>query len=392
MPVSKRLAPFGTTIFTEITRKAIAHQAINLGQGFPDFEGPDFIKDAACAAIRDHPNQYAPLAGLPILTQTIADHWSSRTNQTLDPASQVTVTCGATEAISAALLGLLNPGDEVVLFEPFYDSYRAGIAMAGGIPRCLPLRWPTFRFDPDELSACITPHTRAILINTPHNPTGRIFDDAELQTIADLCHQHDLIAISDEVYEHLVYDAPHRSLATLPGMADRTITISSLGKTFSLTGWKIGWAIASADLTRAVRSAHQFLTFAIATPLQHGAAAALKAPPAFYEDLRTSFRTRRDMLCDELDAIGFPIVRPQGGYFVMADHTPFSEPAGLDNDLAFCDALIKRIGVAAIPPSCFYEHKEYARTLVRFAFCKSEQTLRAAVERLEKLPAAFATA
>lgn len=392
MPVAQRLAPFGTTIFSEITRKALAHEAINLGQGFPDFEGPDFVKAAAARAMREYPNQYAPLAGVPALTKAIADHWHTRTDQHIDPAAQVTVTNGATEGIAASLLGLLDPGDEVVLFEPYYDSYRACIALAGGTPRCVPLRWPDFHFDPEELARAITPRTRAILVNTPHNPTGRIFDESELRSIADLCHRHDLVAITDEVYEHLVYDAPHRPLAMLPGMAERTITISSLGKTFSLTGWKIGWTIAPLDLTRAVRAAHQFLTFAVATPLQHGAAAALNAPESFYADLAEDFRGKRDLLCDALESLGFPIVRPQGGYFVIADHTGFSRVLDRRDDLGFCDALIERVGVAAIPPSFFYEHAELGRSFVRFAFCKREETLRAAIARLERIGEAFALA
>lgn len=392
MTVAHRLAPFGTTVFAEMTRKAIAHDAVNLGQGFPDFEGPEFVKEAAAKALRDEPNQYAPLPGLPVLTAAIAEHWNSRTGHSIDPGTQVTVTCGATEGIAASLLGLLNPGDEVVLFEPYYDSYRACIAMAGARPVCVPLRWPEFRFDPDELARAITPSTRVILVNTPHNPTGRVFDRSELTTIAELTQLHDLIAITDEVYEHLAFDSPHLSLATLPGMDERTITISSIGKTFSLTGWKIGWAIAAPELTRAVRSAHQFLTFAIATPLQHGAAAALKSPDSFYTDLVDDFIARRDLLAEALERVGFLIARPEGGYFIVAEHTPFSQRLALKDDVEFCDALIERVGVAAIPPSFFYQHRELGRPLVRFAFCKRMDTLRGGIERLVMLDDAFASA
>ncbi|MCB1739989.1 MAG: aminotransferase class I/II-fold pyridoxal phosphate-dependent enzyme, partial [Gammaproteobacteria bacterium] len=301
MAVSSRLSSFGTTIFAEMSRLAIVHGAVNLGQGFPDFDGPDWLKDAASRALRDHPNQYAPTGGLPALTTAIADRWALRTGMHPDPATEVTVTCGCTEGIAAAMIGLLNPGDEVVVFEPYYDSYRACIAMADGVPRYVPLRAPGFVFDPDEFRAAFSGRTRAVLINTPHNPTGRVLTREELSLIAELCIEHDCIAIADEVYEELVFDGrEHVSIATLPGMADRTITLSSLGKTFSVTGWKIGWAVASPELTRAVRAAHQFLTFAIATPLQHAAAAALRAPDSYFTELRVQYTQKRDLLCDAL--------------------------------------------------------------------------------------------
>lgn len=376
------LAPFGTTVFAQISRLALEHQAINLGQGFPDFDGPDKIKHAASRALFEHPNQYPPTNGIPALTRAIADHWATHTGVEIDPGAQVTVTSGCTEAIAASLLGLLNPGDEVVLFEPFYDSYRACLAMAGATPRFVTLRWPDFRFDESELRRAFTPRTRAILINTPHNPTGKVFSRDELATIASLCAEHDAIAITDEVYEHLVYPgAEHVRMATLPGMADRTITLSSLGKTFSLTGWKVGWAIAEPGLSRAVRAAHQFLTFTVAVPLQHGAAHALASPPEFYDALRADFVARRDLLCDALESIGFPITRPDAGYFVMADHSPF----GAGDDVAFCTRLIEDVGVAAIPPTAFYESTGEGRHLVRFAFCKKVETLEAAIGRLRDL-------
>ncbi|MEZ6210161.1 MAG: methionine aminotransferase [Phycisphaerales bacterium] len=382
MAVSSRLSSFGTTIFAEMSRLAIVHGAVNLGQGFPDFDGPDWLKDAASRALRDHPNQYAPTGGLPALTTAIADRWALRTGMHPDPATEVTVTCGCTEGIAAAMIGLLNPGDEVVVFEPYYDSYRACIAMADGVPRYVPLRAPGFVFDPDEFRAAFSGRTRAVLINTPHNPTGRVLTREELSLIAELCIEHDCIAIADEVYEELVFDGrEHVSIATLPGMADRTITLSSLGKTFSVTGWKIGWAVASPELTRAVRAAHQFLTFAIATPLQHAAAAALRAPDSYFTELRVQYTQKRDLLCDALAGLGFGLTRPEGTYFVLADHTSF----GFERDTDFCKHLIEKVGVAAIPPSFFYEQRDLGAPLVRFAFCKRDETLRDAILRLAKL-------
>ncbi len=380
--VATRLQPFGTTVFAEMSRLALLHNAVNLGQGFPDFDGPDHIKQAAADALFAYPNQYPPTNGVPAFAEAIAAHWTTHTGAQIDPAGHVTVTSGCTEAIAASLLGLLNPGDEVVLFEPYYDSYRACIAMAGATPRFVPLRWPDFAFDEADLRAAISTRTRAILLNTPHNPTGKCFTRDELDLIARLCREHDLVAITDEVYEHLTYDGTaHVRMATRPGMAERTITLSSLGKTFSLTGWKIGWAIAPPELSKAVRAAHQFLTFTVPVPLQHAAATALASPPEYYRRLREDFRARRDLLCDALESIGFTIARPASGYFVIADHTPF----GHADDVSFCRHLIETVGVAAIPPTAFYEHKDEGRHLVRFAFCKRRQTLEQAIERLTTL-------
>ena len=390
-----RLQPFGTTIFAEISRRAVAVDAVNLGQGFPDFEGPDFVKEAAARALFDHPNQYAPLAGIPALTRAIADRWREDAKTPIDPLAQVTVTAGCTEGIAASILGLINPGEKVITFEPFYDSYPACCALAGADMIAVPLRCApdgSFAFDPEELArAAATPGARAILVNTPHNPTGKVFTAQELHTIAHICRDNDLIAITDEVYDRLVYrdtfnpDAQHIRLATLPGMGERTITLNSLGKTFSLTGWKIGWAIASPELTKAVRAAHQFLTFAIATPLQHAAAAALGVDDSYYAELADTFRARRDLLAGALESLGFTFARPAGGYFILADHTNISQPLGLSDDRAMCDHLIDAAGVATIPPSVFYQHQEIGRSLLRFAFCKTEQTLHATIERLGKL-------
>lgn len=379
-PLADRFTPFGTSVFAEISRLAAEHNAVNLGQGFPDFDGPGHVKQAAIDAINAGHGQYARMQGLPELNTAIADFWKTETGAALDPDAEITVTAGCTEAIAATLLGVVNPGDEVILFEPYYDSYRACVAMAGATPRFVTLRAPNFTFDKSELRAAFTSRTRAILINTPHNPTGRVFTRAELELIARLCAQHNVIAITDEVYEKLVYEGEHIRLATFAGMRDRTITLSSLGKTFSLTGWKVGWAIAAPELSRCVRAAHQFLTFAVNTPSQHAAAAALRSPASYYTQLIDDYRTKRDFLCDALADIGFHLHKPAGTYFALADHTPF----GFGDDITFCRHLIEKAGVAAIPPSAFYEHKSEGASLVRFAFCKKMETLESAVERMRR--------
>lgn len=385
------LRPFGTTIFTTMSRLAQQHGAVNLSQGFPDFEGPEFVKDAAVRAIREQHNQYAPMPGLPTLRAQIAQRFTRDTGLPSDPDTHVTVTAGCTEAIAATLLGIANPGDEVVLFEPFYDSYRACVAMAGCTPRVVSLRpnprgndLGEFSFDPDQLWDAFTENTRAILLNTPHNPTGKVFTRDELELIANLCQKHDAVAIADEVYERLLFDPaqrPHVSLASIPGMAERTVTLSSLGKTFSLTGWKIGWAVAPPPLTAAIRAAHQFLTFAVATPLQHAAAVALEREHEYVPELVGSLRANRDRLNAALLELGFKTSLPAGTYFIIADHTGFK----LGDDAAFCKHLIEQVGVAAIPPSVFYEHADLGRGLVRFAFCKKPQTIDEGLARLAKL-------
>ena len=382
MKTSARLAPFGSTIFSDITRRAVETGAINLGQGFPNFDGPEFVKEAAISAIRAGHGQYAPSVGIPELTSAIATRFAVATGLTgIEPRTHVTVTSGCTEALAATFIGLLEPGDGVVLIEPTYDAYPVGLALAGAIPSYVTLRPPKFELAVSDLEAAVTSKTRAIVVNTPHNPTGRVFSRLELESIAALCRRHDLIAITDEVYEHMVFDGEHVSLAQLPGMWERTVTLSSLGKTFSLTGWKIGWAVAPQDLTAGVRAAHQFLTFATATPLQHAAAAALAAPRGYFDDLAASYRVKRDLLAEGLDGIGLKVFLPEGTYFVMADHSGF----GLGDDVAFVNHLIESVGVAAIPPSAFYHDKTEAKNLVRFAFCKDEATLREAIGRLRRL-------
>jgi aspartate/methionine/tyrosine aminotransferase len=375
-----RLRPFGSTVFSEITARATAAGAINLGQGFPNFDGPDFVKEAAIEAIRGGMGQYAPTNGLPALATAIADCYRDVVGD-LDPDRNVTVTSGCTEALASTFLGVLQPEEAVILIEPTYDAYPADLALAGGRPQFLTLRPPEFRLDPEELDSLVTPATKAIVVNTPHNPSGRVLSTAELEGIADVCQRHDLIAITDEVYEHMVYEGSHISLAGLDGMWERTITLSSLGKTFSLTGWKIGWAVAPDELTKAIRSAHQFLTFATATPLQHAAAVALRAPAEYFSELRDSYLSKRNLLASGLMELGFQVFTPQGTYFLMADHRHFGDA----DDISFVHRLIDEVGVAAIPPSAFYHEAKEAQTLVRFAFCKDEETLRQALDRLADL-------
>lgn len=379
-PTAAKLAPFGTTIFTEMSRLAVEHGAVNLGQGFPDFDGPDFVKEAAIAAIRAGHGQYARMTGIPPLHQALARKYQRDWGLTYAADTELTVTSGATETLFAAINGICDVGDEVILFEPYYDSYKASIAMAGATYRLVTLRSPDWSFDVEELRGAFTPRTRAILLNTPHNPTGKVFTRAELELIAALCIEHDVICIADEVYEHLVYDGEHIPIATLPGMRERTITISSLGKTFSLTGWKVGWAAAPPPLSAAVRAAHQFITFAVATPLQHAAATALGAGPDYYTDLVSGYRRKRDYLARELARIGFDVRPPAGTYFLCAGFKRFSR----DDDVTFCKQLIG-LGVAAIPPSVFYDDPQFGKDDVRFAFCKRDATLQAAVSRLDRL-------
>ncbi len=392
MTSAHRVSTFGTSIFAEMSRLAVEHQAINLGQGFPDFDGPEAVKAAAIAAISAGDNQYAVSNGQPALRRAIAAHSQRFYGQTFDPEREITVTSGATESNFAAMLGLVNPGHEVIIFEPFYDSYVPNVLMAGGVPRFVPLYAPTaaqpdWHFDPAELAAAFGPATRLIMLNTPHNPTGKVFSGDELAQIAALCVEWDALAICDEVYEHLVYDsARHQRLAQQPGMAGRTLTISSLGKTFGLTGWKVGWVLAQPPLTAAVRAAHQFVTFATATPLQAAGAAALALDDGYFQSLAQSFQAKRDFLLGVLREMGLRVSVPRGTYFIMADFTPLGL-AGVTNDVSFCRWLIENLGVAAIPPTAFYSdtHKALGRDWVRFAFCKRQETLEAAAQRLKSL-------
>ena len=377
MTTANRLSKFGETVFATWSRLAVEHDAINLGQGFPDFDAPEFVKEAAVKAIRDGENQYARSAGHPALVHSIAETFELP----VDPFDEVTVTCGSTETIAAAILGLINEGDEVVVIEPFYDSYLACLSMAGAVVKIVTLHAPDFKFNEEELRAAFNDKTKMIIINSPHNPTGRVFHEDELSTIAALAIEHDAIVLSDEVYDKLVLTGSHIPIATLPGMRNRTITLRSLGKVFSVTGWKIGWSVASPDLTTAIRSAHQFLTFCASTPLQVAAAESLKAPEEYFETYTNEYRARRDLLVDGLQSVGFNVVSPEGTYFILADHTPF----GVGDDVAFCHHLVETCSVVGIPPTSFYAKSDEGKGLVRFAFCKSLQTLEMAVDRLQSL-------
>lgn len=382
MAVATRLRPFGNTIFTEISLRARQRKAVDLGQGFPDFEGPDFVKQAAKAGIDLQSNQYPPSMGIPVLREEIAACFGDQTGIEADPDRHVTVTSGCTEALAASFLGLVEPGDRVILLQPWYDAYPVGCALAGALPRFVTLRPPDFRLPEAELRAAFQAGARAIVFNTPHNPTGRVFDHDELALVAELCVAHDVIAFTDEVYEHIRFDGrSHLSLAALPGMWERTVTMSSVGKSFSLTGWKTGWAVAPENLTAGVRAAHQFLTFTTPNPMQHGTAAALSAPGEYFEELRALYTSRRDLLAEGLDRLGFGVYTPEGTYFLLADHRRF----GFPDDVAFVNHLIEEVGVAAIPPSVFYNDPADGAELVRFAFCKSESTLRTALKRMEGL-------
>ncbi|MFF0480311.1 pyridoxal phosphate-dependent aminotransferase [Streptomyces sp. NPDC004435] len=391
--LNRRLAEFGTTIFAEMSALAASTGSINLGQGFPDTDGPEEVREAAVRALRDgHGNQYPPGPGVPELRAAIADHQRARYGLEYDPDREVLVTAGATEAIAAALLALVEPGDEVIALEPYYDSYAACVAMAGGtrVPVTLrPQEGPRggaaggrFVLDLDELRAAVTPRTRLILLNTPHNPTGTVLTPAELTAIAELAVERDLLVVTDEVYEHLVFDgAAHLPIATLPGMRDRTVTIGSAGKTYSFTGWKVGWTTASPELTAAVRSAKQFLTYVSSGPFQYAVAEALRLPDAYYDGLRADLRAKRDLLSDGLAEAGFAVYRPQGTYFVTTD----IRPLGSDDGFAFCRSLPERAGVVAIPNAVFYDHREAGAPFVRFAFCKRTEVLQEAVDRLKRL-------
>jgi N-succinyldiaminopimelate aminotransferase len=380
--LANRVQGFGTTIFTEMTALAAEHNAVNLGQGFPDFAAPEFIKEAAIAAITADINQYAPSYGRPTLKQAIAAKVKRHYGLEVDPDREILVTHGATEALCAAVLGLVNPGDEVILFEPFYDSYVPDVTLAGGVARFYTLRQPDWQIDRDELAALFNEKTKLIIVNTPHNPTGKVFTREELGLIAELCQEHDVIALTDEVYEHLVFDGrTHHLLAQFPGMANRTLTISSLGKTFSVTGWKVGWMIAQPDLLLAAFRTHQFMTFCGAAPLQEAAATALSSNEDYYTHLISDYRQKRDFLMAALREAGLPPITPAGTYFVMVDISQL----GFPDDVTFCRHLTTQIGVAAIPPSAFYHHPADGARLARFAFCKSQAVLEEAAVRLKKL-------
>jgi N-succinyldiaminopimelate aminotransferase len=379
---AERLTGLGTTIFAEMSALAVATDSVNLGQGFPDRDGPDSLLEDAIAAIRAGANQYPPARGVPALRQAIADHQKRFYDLSYDPDTQVLVTTGATEAVAAALLAYVEPGDEVIALEPYYDSYSAGIAFAGGRRVPVTLRAPDYRLDLDELRAAVTPRTKVLLINSPHNPTGTVLTDDELRGISTIAVDHDLIVITDEVYEHLVYDGlAYKPLASYDGMAERTVSISSAGKTFAVTGWKIGWVTGTPSVVTAVTTAKQFLTFTSGAPFQPAVAKALALGNDYYDRLRADLQARRDLLCDGLEALGFGVHRPQATYFVSTDIRPLGHTDGVD----FCRMLPERTGVVAIPHQVFYDNTEAGRPLVRWAFCKQPEILQEALTRLQKL-------
>ncbi|WP_156971394.1 pyridoxal phosphate-dependent aminotransferase [Knoellia sinensis] len=383
-PLVQRMQGFGSTIFAEMSGLANEHGALNLGQGFPDTDGPQEVLDAAKAAIDGGRNQYPPGAGVPELLDAIAVHQKRFYGLEIDPGSEVLVTVGATEAIAATILALCEPGDEVVTFEPYYDSYAASIALAGAVRRTSVLRFPDFAIDEESLRAAFSSRTRLVLLNTPHNPTGKVFTRAELELIADLAREYDAWVVTDEVYEHLVFDGlEHVPMATVPGMAERTLTISSAGKTFSTTGWKVGWVSGPAEAVAAVRTVKQFLTYVGSGPFQPAIAVGLGLDDSVYAGLSRSLSAKRDVLVAALRDIGLSVSMPSGTYFVIADVAPL----GATDALTWCRELPARAGVAGVPVSVFHDDVDAARTLVRFAFCKEDAVLREAAQRLSTLRA-----
>ncbi|MCS6816038.1 MAG: aminotransferase class I/II-fold pyridoxal phosphate-dependent enzyme [Blastocatellia bacterium] len=379
---SRKTARFTESVIREMTRLAMAYDAINLAQGFPDFPAPEEIKRAAIEAIRADINQYAITWGARTFREAIAEKVRWYLGLEVDPEREITVTCGSTEAMIASLLAILDPGDEVIIFEPFYENYGPDAILAEARPRYVPLHPPDWRFDPDELRAAFTSRTKAIIINTPNNPTGKVFTREELELIAALCHEWDVIAVTDEIYEHILYDgAEHIAIAMLPGMRERTITINGLSKTYSVTGWRVGYAIAPPEITSAIRKVHDFLTVGAPAPLQEAGAVALRLPRSYYERLAAEYAARRDQLLRTLEAAGFGVYKPRGAYYVMTDISRF----GFEDDVAFAHYLVREIGVAVVPGSSFYENPEKGRQQVRFCFCKTEATLDAAAERLLRL-------
>jgi aminotransferase len=381
--IAHRVRFFTESVIREMTRVANQHGAINLGQGMPDFDPPEEVKEAACRAIRDGANQYAITWGAPSLRQAIATKARTFNNIDCDPDSQVTVCCGATECMMATMLAVIDPGDEVVIFEPFYENYGPDALLTGATPVWVRMHPPDWRFDADELRRAFSPRTKAIILNTPNNPTGRVFTRDELSQIAELCREFNVFAFSDEIYEYLRFNGtPHVSIATLPGMAQRTVTISGLSKTFSMTGWRLGYCITPPALTTAIRKAHDFLTVGAPHPLQVAGATALALPASYFEGLRRDYQRRRDILVHYLRDAGFDFAQPEGAYYVMTDTTPFE--CGLD-DTQFVREMITSVGVSAVPGSAFYASRESGRNKVRFMFAKRDETLHQAGERLLKL-------
>jgi aminotransferase len=379
---SDKASRFTESVIREMTRLAHLHGAVNLSQGFPDFPAPAEVKEAARRAIEADVNQYAITWGARSLRQAIARKFERLYGVPVDPEREVTVTCGSTEAMMATLLAILNPGDEVITFEPFYENYGPDAILSGAVPRFVKLRPPDWSFDPDELARAFSAKTRAVIVNTPNNPTGKVFTREELETIADLCRRHDALAVTDEIYEHILYDGTvHIPMASLPGMAERTVTINGMSKTYSVTGWRVGWTIAPSLLTDAIRKVHDFLTVGAAAPLQEAGALALELPASYYTALADGYARRRDRLVPMLERAGFRVYRPGGAYYAMTE----IDGLGWDDDVAFARHLVEKVGVAVVPGSSFYNDPRDGRRQVRFAFCKKDETLDEAERRLARL-------
>ncbi len=380
--LAQRVSFFTESVIREMTRQANRFGAVNLSQGMPDFETPQDLKDAACKAIQDGYNQYAITWGAPDLRRAIAEKAKRFNGIECDPDANITVCCGATEAMMATMLSVIEPGDEVVIFQPFYENYGPDCKLSGATPVWVNLHAPDWTFDPDELRRAFTSKTKAIIVNTPNNPTGRVFTREELTLIAELCIEHDALALTDEIYEHIIYsDTPHISIATLPGMAERTVTISGLSKTFSVTGWRLGYCIAPPEITNGIRKVHDFLSVGAPHPLQVAGAVAMAWPDSYYQKMVAEYRKRREILLGYLTEAGFTFTPPEGAYYVLAD----IRPLGFDNDVAFARHLVENIGVATVPGSSFMYPADAGRHMVRFMFAKKEETLHAAGERLRKL-------
>ncbi|HEX5437925.1 MAG TPA: aminotransferase class I/II-fold pyridoxal phosphate-dependent enzyme [Gemmatimonadaceae bacterium] len=380
-PTARRTATFTESVIREMTRIANQHGAINLAQGFPDFAMPEAMKEAACAAIQGDVNQYAITWGSPTLRRAIAEKYRRWYGVEVDPEREITVTCGATEAMASTFLALVDPGDEVIILEPFYENYGPDAILADAAPVFVPLEPPNWRLDPDRLRAAFTPRTKAIIVNTPHNPTGRVLSREELSCIAELCVEHDVWAFTDEIYEHIRYVGEHRPLMTWPGMRERTVTISGLSKTYSCTGWRLGYAIAPERASQAIRKVHDFLTVGAAAPLQAAGAVGMAFDASYYEQLARDYVERRDLLAGALAKAGFTFTVPEGAYYILADFSALSD----QSDTEFAAWMTREVGVAAVPGSSFYHEPSLGRSVVRFAFCKRRETLAAAAERLAEL-------
>jgi aminotransferase len=384
--LSERVQGFTESVIREMTRVVSQHGGVNLAQGMPNFPPPPALVEAAHRALDGDFHQYAITWGAPSLRRAIADKYRRFYGMSIDPERHVTVCCGSTETMLSTLLAVLNPGDEVIVFEPFYENYGPGCIISGAVPIWVPLEPPDFSFDPDRLARAVTPRTKAIVFNSPNNPSGKVFSRADLQAIADLCLRHDLLAITDEIYEHIVYDGlGHTPIATLPGMAERTITISGASKSYSVTGWRVGWAVAPEEISVGIRRAHDFVTVGAPHPLQEAAATALALPDAYYAELRRGYQARRDLLYGYVEAAGFTAWKPRGAYYILTDAAHFMKALHLPDDTAFAMWLIKECGVATVPGSSFYAHPELGRTKIRFCFPKTDDVLTEAGERLQKL-------